>query len=86
MNILFICSPSHWGENEKWVSLAMQGLSRKHNVYFLGTKKELLVNLTQLKNLFYSLLVFAMNGTVDFSQRDRKMTFSIEKADVPNER
>lgn len=36
MNILFICSAKAWGGNEKWVSIAMEGLRRRHNVFFLG--------------------------------------------------
>ncbi|MGQ1889399.1 glycosyltransferase [Thermophagus sp. OGC60D27] len=41
MNILFICSAKTWGGNEKWVSMAMQGLQDKHNVYFLGKTRAL---------------------------------------------
>jgi glycosyltransferase involved in cell wall biosynthesis len=36
MNILFICSAKAWGGNEKWVSIAMEGLKQRHNVFFLG--------------------------------------------------
>ncbi|WP_156062747.1 hypothetical protein [Anaerophaga thermohalophila] len=32
MRILFICSAKVWGGNEKWVSLAMQGLKKRHQV------------------------------------------------------
>ncbi|WP_291862691.1 glycosyltransferase [Marinilabilia sp.] len=36
MNILFICSSKVWGGNEKWVSIAMTGLKKRHQVFFLG--------------------------------------------------
>lgn len=44
MNILFICSAKSWGGNEKWTSMAMQGLMQQHQVYFLGKNTELLSN------------------------------------------
>ncbi len=42
MNILFICSAKSWGGNEKWVSMAMHGLKKKHNVFFLGKTPHLM--------------------------------------------
>lgn len=42
MNILFVCSAKAWGGNEKWTSMAMQALSLKHQVFFIGKSKELL--------------------------------------------
>ncbi|TLX73913.1 glycosyltransferase [Labilibacter sediminis] len=43
MNILFICSAKKWGGNEKWTSMAMQGLALNHKVFFLGKNPELLL-------------------------------------------
>ncbi|MDI3521205.1 MAG: hypothetical protein PWQ17_538 [Anaerophaga sp.] len=40
MRILFICSAKVWGGNEKWVSLAMQGLKKRHQVFFMGRMPE----------------------------------------------
>ncbi len=36
MKVLFICSSKVWGGNEKWISIAMTGLKKRHNVFFLG--------------------------------------------------
>jgi glycosyltransferase involved in cell wall biosynthesis len=41
MRILFICSAKVWGGNEKWVALAIQGLKKRHQVYFMGRMPEL---------------------------------------------
>lgn len=41
MNILFICSAKTWGGNEKWVSIAMEGLRKRHNIFFLGKNHHL---------------------------------------------
>ncbi|WP_010662432.1 glycosyltransferase [Marinilabilia salmonicolor] len=41
MNILFICSSKVWGGNEKWVSNAMSGLKKRHNVFFIGKDNHL---------------------------------------------
>ncbi len=41
MNILFICSAKVWGGNEKWSSMAIRGLSKNHQVFFLGKNPEL---------------------------------------------
>ncbi|MCU4157886.1 glycosyltransferase [Carboxylicivirga sp. A043] len=43
MNILFVCSAKAWGGNEKWTSMAMQALSKKHQIFFIG-KSEALLN------------------------------------------
>jgi len=34
--ILFICSAKNWGGNEKWTAMAMAGLMKSHDVFFLG--------------------------------------------------
>lgn len=38
MNILFICSATSWGGNEKWTSMAVKALSRHHSLFFVGKK------------------------------------------------
>jgi glycosyltransferase involved in cell wall biosynthesis len=38
MNILFICSATSWGGNEKWTSMAVKALSRQHSMFFVGKK------------------------------------------------
>lgn len=39
MNILFICSATSWGGNEKWTAMAIKALSRHHHLFFIGKKE-----------------------------------------------
>lgn len=42
MNILFVCSAKSWGGNEKWTSMALDVLKKKHRVFFIGKSESLL--------------------------------------------
>jgi glycosyltransferase involved in cell wall biosynthesis len=41
MRILFVCSAKVWGGNEKWTSIAMKELNKKHKVFLCYRRKEL---------------------------------------------
>ena len=41
LRILCVCSASHWGGNERWLSLAMAELAKRHEVYLCYRAPEL---------------------------------------------
>lgn len=56
LRILCVCSATHWGGNEKWLSLAMGELAKRHQVYLCYRAAELAPRLAQGVEAFRAAL------------------------------
>jgi len=74
MNILFICSATSWGGNEKWTSMAVKALSRQHTLFFVGKKGGIARKMSDCK----ASLELSFASYVDFVTYSKLRRFVID--------